>query len=114
MPPSESEIATIFAHSSDKSEAIVNQAFHAPCITTVLPASVSFLSPKIVESTYNPPLAVAAHRHLDHPEVRGFPVKLPGVYSHTSLEYSSIIQAIIFGLVFTSGAGTSCVGPIYL
>ena len=68
----------------------------------------------MVESTYNPPLAVAAPRHFDPPEVSGFPVKLPGAYSPTSLEYSSIIQAIILGLVFTSGAGTSWVGPMYL
>ena len=85
----------------------MSPAFHAPCITTVLPTRVSCLSAKIVESTYIPPLAVAAHRHLDPHEVRGLPVKLHGEYSHISLEYSSIIQAIIFGLVFTSGAGTS-------
>jgi hypothetical protein len=46
--------------------------------------------------------------------VRGFPVKLPGEYFHTRLEYSSIIQAIICGVVFTSGAGISCSGPMYL
>jgi hypothetical protein len=41
-------------------------------------------------------------------------VKLPGEYLPTKLEYSSIIHDIISGVVLTSGAGTSCSGPIYL
>jgi len=35
----------------------------------------------------------------------------PGVYWPTSLEYSSIIQPIIWGVLPTSGAGTSLRGP---
>jgi hypothetical protein len=46
--------------------------------------------------------------------VSGFQVKLPGEYSQTSSEYSSIIQAIICGVVLISGAGISIVGPKYL
>lgn len=64
--------------------------------------------------TYTPPCAVALPLQRDPPLESGFPVKLPGEYFPTSLEYSSIIHAIIFGLVFTSGAGTSCSGPMYL
>ena len=37
----------------------------------------------------------------------------PGVYSPRSFEYSSIIQPIICGVVPTSGAGTSCAGPMF-
>ena len=59
-------------------------------------------------------MAVAAPRHLLPPIVRGLPVNDPGENVPTSLLYSSIIQAMIFGLVFTSGAGTSVFGPIYL
>jgi hypothetical protein len=46
--------------------------------------------------------------------VSGFHVNDPGEYFHTNNEYSSIIQDMIFGLVLTSGAGTSVSGPIYL
>jgi Na+/H+-translocating membrane pyrophosphatase len=44
----------------------------------------------------------------------GFQVKLQGEFTQASLEYSSIIQAIICGLVLTSGAGTSVSGHKYL
>jgi hypothetical protein len=49
-----------------------------------------------------------------HPTSKGFQVKLPGEYFPTKVEYSSIIIAIIFGFVLTSGAGISVSGPIYL
>jgi hypothetical protein len=65
-------------------------------------------------NTYTPHCAVAAPLPKEPPLVRGFPVNEPGEYFQTSIEYSSIIQDIIFGLVLTSGAGTSVSGPIYL
>jgi len=94
--------------------AIVRPAFPAHCIAIVFHCSESFSSLRISSITYTHPCAVAVHLPADPQALSGFQVKDPGEYIHTRFEYSSIIHPIIFGLVFTSGAGTSTQGPIYL
>jgi hypothetical protein len=54
-----------------------------------------FSSSSIFCKTYTPPCAVALSLHNDHQILSGFQVKLHGVFTQASLEYSSIIQAII-------------------
>src|SRR5450756_2670601 len=58
------------------------------------------------------PKPVASVRPIEPPPPTGLPVIRPGVYWPTSWEYSFIIQPIIWGVVPTSGAGTSWRGPI--
>ena len=60
----------------------------------------------------NPPNPVAAVRPSLPPDSIGLPVKVALVLSPVIFAYSSAIQLIISGVVFTSGAGTSFLGPI--
>src|SRR4029453_6612443 len=57
------------------------------------------------------PRPVAASRPRDPPRMTGLPVMTAG-FGPCLLEYSSAIQPMIFGVVLTSGAGTSTWGPI--
>ena len=56
------------------------------------------------------PRPVACSRPSDPSRATGLPVTIPGVWPW-SLPYSSIIQAITWASVLTSGAGMSRVGP---
>lgn len=109
-----SEIPTTVAHRSIIRSAMISPAFPAHWIMTFFPCIFVSRASQISSSTYAHPVAVAAHLPLDPPVVSGFPVNDPGENVPTSLEYSSIIHAMILGLVLTSGAGTSVFGPIYL
>jgi hypothetical protein len=44
----------------------------------------------------------------------GLPVTTPVAVAPVFIEYVSIIHAMICGLVFTSGAGMSCCGPMMM
>ena len=59
------------------------------------------------------PRPVAASRPSEPPSEIGLPVTIAGVWPW-SLPYSSIIQAITWAFVLTSGAGMSRVGPMHL
>lgn len=102
------------AQESERSFAMVSPAFPAPSIITFFPVIFSFFFLRNVESTNMPQSAVALSRPRDHHALRGLPVNEPGEYSPTSSLYSSIIHAMIFEFVFTSGAGISICGPKYL
>ena len=58
------------------------------------------------------PRAVASLRPSEPPSEIGLPVTTPGTVYPTCIEYVSMIQAIVWALVLTSGAGMSRSGPI--
>ena len=57
------------------------------------------------------PSAVERFRPSDPCTSSGFPVMTPGTCCFACMLYVSIIQAMICGFVFTSGAGTSLSMP---
>ena len=57
------------------------------------------------------PRAVASLRPSEPPRLIGLPVTTPGTVYPACIEYVSIIQAMIWALVLTSGAGMSFSGP---
>ena len=54
---------------------------------------------------------MASPRPSDPPTSNGFPVTTPNLLRPFSTENSSAIHAMIWGLVYTSGAGMSFSGP---
>ena len=81
-----------------------------PCTTTRLPSGVSPSPGAAWVKQMITPRPVAASRPYEPPSEIGLPVTMAGVWPW-SLPYSSIIQAITWALVLTSGAGMSRVGP---
>jgi len=113
----ESEIAMIFELSSDISFAKLLPALPIPCIIMVAFFRVEIIWVCSIAfcKTNCPPLAVAVSRPSEPPFSMDFPVTTALASSigvEVCLEYSSTMMSMILALVYTSGAGMSCCGPI--
>ena len=60
------------------------------------------------------PYPVACVRPRDPPIPTGFPVMNPGILAPWIASNSSNIQSMCWGVVITSGAGISWIGPTFL
>jgi len=74
-----------------------------------MPVSLAASTP-----TVNTPRPVASTRPSEPPRSTGLPVTTPVAVEPVFIEYVSIIQAMIWPLVFTSGAGMSLEGPMMM
>ena len=105
-------MATIRAPCSWKMRDAASPTFPKPCTATRAPSSgmPSFFMASAPET--NTPRPVASARPRLPPSDTGLPVTTPVAVRPTFMEYVSIIQAMVCGLVFTSGAGMSFSGPM--
>jgi len=100
IPPLESLIATTLdPKSSRQRKEAWHPAFPYPWMATVarersIPSSLA--ASRMVNM---PPRAVASSRPQEPPMQRGFPVMQPNSFFPVIFEYSSIIQAMIWGVV---------------
>ena len=113
----ESDSAMIFDLFWVRSFAKLFPAFPNPWIAIVAFSSVGIILVCSIAfwSANCPPLAVAVSRPREPPFSRDFPVTTPRascVEMFFSFEYWSTMISMIFALVYTSGAGMSCVGPM--
>ena len=83
-----------------------------PCTTTRALDTSMFRSRAASQPTTNTPRPVASTRPRLPPSAIGLPVTTPVAVEPSFMEYVSIIQAMVWALVFTSGAGMSLDGPM--
>lgn len=112
MPHLESDIPTIVAHSLDASWAKVSPAFPAHWTMMVFHwrDESDVVRSRYFWRTYSHHRAVAIFLPWLHHMLKGFQVMTHGCRVPVWFAYSSAIQAMIWLLVLTSGAGTSLVG----
>ncbi len=112
-PPLESVTATMLAPNISFARVAANvPALPNPIIATFALERSSLISLAASRRVNIPPLAVASLRPSDPPTAMGLPVTTPNWFFPLMMEYSSIIHAIIWPVVYTSGAGMSMSGPM--
>ena len=110
IAPNASDTPTTLAPRSATIRAAHEPTLPKPWMTTRVSASSRPSAGAASCRQMTTPRPVAASRPSEPPSEIGLPVTIAGVWP-CSLPYSSIIQAITWAFVFTSGAGMSRVGP---
>src|SRR5206468_13033285 len=78
------------------------------------PLRLSFVFFAASRTAYIRPRDVASSRPSDPPIARGLPVTTPGTAKPLAIEIVSMIQAIVWSSVYTSGAGMSFSRPMMI
>ncbi len=106
--------ATTLAPASWNSLAATAPTLPKPCTATRAPLISRPILRAASEPTTNTPRPVASWRPSEPPSEIGLPVTTPVAVLPEFIEYVSIIQAMTWALVFTSGAGISLLGPMMM
>ena len=85
-----------------------------PCTATRAPSRFMPSRRAASRPVTNTPRPVALTRPSEPPRCSGLPVTTPVAVVPVFIEYVSIIQAMIWPLVLTSGAGMSRCGPMMM
>src|SRR2546427_12862295 len=88
--------------------------FPKPWTATVAPFRLSFTFDAASRVAYMRPRDVASSRPRDPPITSGLPVTTPGCANPLFIEIVSMIHAIVWLSVYTSGAGMSFSGPMMI
>ncbi len=112
MAPYASLIATTFTPSRRAESAKYEATLPKPWMATRWPSSFSPRASAAASSVNVTPRPVASRRPSEPPSETGFPVTQPGTVWPACMEYVSMIQAMVWAFVLTSGAGMSLSGPM--
>src|SRR2546425_10120925 len=88
--------------------------FPNPWTATVAPLRLSFTFDAASRVAYMSPRDVASSRPREPPITSGLPVTTPGIAKPLFIEIVSMIHAIVWLSVYTSGAGMSFSGPMMI
>src|SRR5712691_11372043 len=88
--------------------------FPNPWTATVAPFRLSFAFDAASRVAYMSPRDVASSRPREPPITSGLPVTTPGIAKPLFIEIVSMIHAIVWLSVYTSGAGMSFSGPMMI
>ena len=112
MPPVESLTATTVEPSSRISRAAIEPALPKPWTATVAVVEVDAQVRGGLDDAVDGAAGGRLVAALRAAEAIGLPVTTPGTVYPTCIEYVSMIQAIVWAFVLTSGAGMSLSGPM--